>query len=140
LLASAGFHDLDRGNLRQALVIRAEVVRTCGGAAWRARWRLADACVRCTAPKRRENGAAHERTTVDVRIGVTQAPREINVEMADDSDRAAVKSKAEAALAGAVDVLWLTDKKGRDVGVPAAKIAYIEIGTAEGERRIGFGG
>jgi hypothetical protein len=77
---------------------------------------------------------------VDVRIGVTQAPREINIELADDVDRAAVKAKAEAALSGAVDVLWLTDKKGREVGVAAAKIAYIEVGTAEGERKIGFGG
>jgi hypothetical protein len=77
---------------------------------------------------------------VDVRIGVTQAPREINVDMADDVDRAGVKAQIEAALNGAVDVLWLTDKRGRDIGVPAAKIAYVEIGTAEGERRIGFGG
>ena len=50
---------------------------------------------------------------MDVRIGVTQAPREINIELADDADRAEVKSKVEAALSGAVDVLWLADKKGR---------------------------
>jgi hypothetical protein len=77
---------------------------------------------------------------VDVRIGVTQAPREINIEMADDIDRAEVKSKIEAALAGAVDVLWLADRKGRDIGVPSAKIAYVEVGSVDSERRIGFGG
>lgn len=77
---------------------------------------------------------------MDVRIGVTQAPREISIELADSEDRGEVKSKVEAALAGSVDVLWLTDRKGRDVGVPAAKIAYVEIGTADSERRIGFGG
>ncbi len=77
---------------------------------------------------------------MDVRIGVTQTPREISLEIADDQDRAALKARIEAALTGAVDVLWLTDKKGRDVGVSAAKIAYIELGAAEGERRIGFGG
>jgi hypothetical protein len=76
---------------------------------------------------------------VDVRIGVTQAPREINVEVA-DADRDDVKSRVEAALAGATDVLWLTDKRGRDIGVPAAKIAYVELGHADGDRRIGFGG
>jgi hypothetical protein len=81
-----------------------------------------------------------ERTLVDVRIGVTQTPREISLELADDSDRAAIKSKIEAALTGAVDVLWLTDKKGRDVGISAAKIAFVELGAADGERRIGFGG
>ena len=77
---------------------------------------------------------------MDVRIGVTQAPREISIEMPDDADRTALKSQIEAALSGAVDVLWLTDRKGRDVGVPAAKIAYIELGTPDSERRIGFGG
>ena len=81
-----------------------------------------------------------ERTFVDVRISVTQTSREISLELADDLDRAAIKSKIEAALTGAVDVLWLTDKKGRDVGIAAAKIAFVELGAAEGERRIGFGG
>ena len=81
-----------------------------------------------------------ERTIVDVRIGVTQVPREISIEMADTVDRAAVKAQIEAALSGAVDVLWLTDKKGRDVGVASSKIAYVEVGTSESERRIGFGG
>ena len=31
-----------------------------------------------------------ERTTVDVRIGVIQSPREITLEVADDTDRAAL--------------------------------------------------
>jgi hypothetical protein len=76
---------------------------------------------------------------VDVRIGVTQAPRELNVEVADD-DRDDLRARVEAALSGATDVLWITDKRGRAVGIPAAKIAYVEIGTADGDRRIGFGG
>jgi len=37
-------------------------------------------------------------------------------------------------------VLWLTDRKGRQVGVPVAKVAYVEIGSPHDERRIGFGG
>jgi len=77
---------------------------------------------------------------VDVRIGVTQAPREINIELADDADRDDLKSRIEAALAGASDVLWIVDKRGKDVGVPSAKIAYVELGSADGDRRIGFGG
>ena len=76
---------------------------------------------------------------MDVRIGVTQAPRELTVEVPDD-ERDELRSKVEAALGGASDVLWITDKRGRQVGVPSAKIAYIEIGTADGDRRIGFGG
>ncbi|MFZ8998511.1 MAG: DUF3107 domain-containing protein [Ilumatobacteraceae bacterium] len=76
---------------------------------------------------------------MDVRIGVTQAPRELSLEV-DDGDRDDLKVRIEAALSGAVDVLWITDRRGRDVGVPAAKIAYVEVGSADGERRIGFGG
>jgi hypothetical protein len=36
-------------------------------------------------------------------------------------------------------VLWLTDRKGRRVGVPAARIAYVEFGTPASERVVGFG-
>lgn len=77
---------------------------------------------------------------MDVRIGVSQTARDIAVELPDDTDRDAVKAKIEAALTGAVDVLWLTDKKGRDVAVAAEKIAFVELGSADGDRRIGFGG
>ena len=71
---------------------------------------------------------------------MTQAPREINVELADDADRDELKSRIEAALAGATDVLWIVDKRGKDVAVPSAKIAYVELGSADGDRKIGFGG
>jgi hypothetical protein len=77
---------------------------------------------------------------VDIRIGVTQAPREVSVELADDVDREVVRKQVEAALGGAVDVLWLEDKKGRTLAIPAAKIAYVEIGSSDANRRIGFGG
>ena len=70
---------------------------------------------------------------------MTQAPRELNVEVPDD-ERDDVRARIDAALSGASDVLWIKDKRGRDVGVPSVKIAYVEIGTADGDRRIGFGG
>jgi hypothetical protein len=35
-------------------------------------------------------------------------------------------------------MLWLTDRKGRRVGVPSAKLAYVEIGAEASERRVGF--
>ncbi len=80
-----------------------------------------------------------EEDIVDIRIGITQAVREISLEQNDD-ERDATKAKIESALAGTTDVLWLTDKRGRTVGVAAAKISYVEIGSVEGDRRIGFGG
>jgi hypothetical protein len=77
---------------------------------------------------------------MDIRIGVTQSPRELVIELPDDIDRADLRSRVDAALAGAADVLWVTDKKQRDVGVVSAKIAYVEIGHTDGDRRVGFGG
>jgi hypothetical protein len=44
----------------------------------------------------------------------------------------------EAAL-GSDQVLWLTDRKGRRVGVPASRIAYVELGTPASDRVVGFG-
>lgn len=75
---------------------------------------------------------------MDVRIGVTQAPRELNLEL-DDGEREKVANAVEAALSGAVDVLTLTDRRGRRIAIPAPKIAYVEIGPVDGDRRIGFG-
>lgn len=78
---------------------------------------------------------------MDIRIGITQAPREIAIEVDDDAKaREALKSSVQDALAGNVTTLWITDKKGRDIAIPAAKIAYVEIGTGDDSKRIGFGG
>ena len=76
---------------------------------------------------------------MDVRIGLTQTPKEIEVQLGDDADADALRSQVDAALA-AGSTLWLTDRKGRQVGVPSAKLAYVEIGSPDDERRIGFGG
>jgi hypothetical protein len=77
---------------------------------------------------------------VDVRIGVTYTSKEIDVELGDGADATAIKADIEAALASESGVLWLTDRKGRQVGVPVSKVAYVEIGAPGDERRIGFAG
>jgi hypothetical protein len=76
---------------------------------------------------------------VDVRIGITQAPREIEVELADNLAADDLISKVDAAVEKGAGMLWLTDKRGRHIGVPAAKLAYIELDTATETRRVGFG-
>jgi hypothetical protein len=76
---------------------------------------------------------------VDVRIGVTYTPKEIDIELADGADAAKVKADVEAALGTDGGLLWLTDRKGRQVGVPVDKVAYVEIGSPADERRVGFG-
>jgi hypothetical protein len=77
---------------------------------------------------------------VNVRIGVTYSTKEIEVELPDDADRSAVRANIEQALSSSTGVLWLPDRKGRDVAVPADKIAFVEIGSETDERKIGFGG
>jgi hypothetical protein len=76
---------------------------------------------------------------VDVRIGITQAPREIEVELADNIAPDELMAKVDAAVEKGAGMLWLTDKRGRHIGVPAAKLAYIELDTATETRRVGFG-
>lgn len=74
---------------------------------------------------------------MDIRIGIVNAPREVGIEMADDTSIDDVKSQIDAAVAGGAGLVWLTDKKGRQTGFPADRIAYVEIGTSE-DQRIGF--
>jgi hypothetical protein len=82
---------------------------------------------------------------VDVRIGVTYTPKEIEVELGDDVDRDTLVKHVESALSGSSEsagergVLWFTDRRGRQVGVPVDKVAYVEIGSPHDERRVGFG-
>ena len=75
---------------------------------------------------------------MDVRIGIVQTVKELEVELEQDADRDAVMAEIETALSSE-SVLWLTDRKGRRVGVPAAKVAYIEVGAPSSDRRVGFG-
>ena len=77
---------------------------------------------------------------MDVRIGVKYSAKEVSVELADDTDREALKKQIGDALADEENVLWLTDKRGRDVAVPAGKITYVEIGSSNATKPIGFGG
>ena len=76
---------------------------------------------------------------MDVRIGVQQTPKEIEIEMSSNVDRAEVRATIDAALADVTRALWLTNPHGRGIAAPSAKIAYIELGTSDSERRIGFG-
>jgi len=76
---------------------------------------------------------------VDVRIGITHTPKELEVEMPDDVDRDKVVADIEKLLKTGDGVLWLTDRKGRRVGVPVVKVAYVEVGAPTSERRVGFG-
>lgn len=76
---------------------------------------------------------------MDMRVGVTQSPKEIHVELPDGADQEKLIGDVEKALSEEKGVLWLTDRKGRRVGIPAGKVAYVEIGSPAEDRRVGFG-
>ena len=73
---------------------------------------------------------------MEVRIGVQHAARELVLDSAEPAE--AVLAAVTAAVDGTSAVLTLTDERGRQVIVPAAKIAYVELGEPE-SRKVGFG-
>ena len=60
------------------------------------------------------------------------------LQLADDTDRDDLKARIDTAISGGEGVLWLTDDKGKEVAVPAARLAFVELGPA-GSNPIGFG-
>ena len=64
---------------------------------------------------------------MEVKIGVQYAARELVVET-NETPESVEKLLSDAVASDGV--LALSDTKGRRVIVPAAKIAYVEIGTA----------
>lgn len=77
---------------------------------------------------------------MDIRIGIKNSPREIELQLPDDADRADVRQRIEDALSDSDRILWLTDKKGREVAVLSKRITYVELGSPDDHRRMGFSG
>ncbi len=76
---------------------------------------------------------------MDVRIGLAQSNQIVEIDLEDTIDRTALKAEIDAAVAAGQATVWFTDRKGKEVGVATDRIAFIEIGTPEADRRIGFG-
>jgi hypothetical protein len=79
-----------------------------------------------------------EETAVEVRIGVTYSPKEIEIDLSEElaGDQLVEQITTSVGTEGAM--LWLTDRKGRRVGIPTEKLAYVEIGAPRSDRRVGF--
>ena len=73
---------------------------------------------------------------MEVKIGVQYAARELVVDSAETQEN--IQQAVADAVAGD-GVLTLTDTKGRTLLVPVASLAYVELGSPDSERRIGFG-
>ncbi len=72
---------------------------------------------------------------VDIRIGITNSPREISLDSAQTA--AEVEKLVSAALESPTGYLKLNDAKGSVYIVPTATIGYVELGSEE-SRRVGF--
>ncbi|GAB5013021.1 hypothetical protein JHV666_38240 [Mycobacterium avium subsp. hominissuis] len=77
-----------------------------------------------------------EGVTVEVKIGITDSPRELVLTSTQTPDE--VEELVSAALSDGSDLLRLSDERGRRFLVHTSKIAYVEIGIAD-VRRVGFG-
>ena len=72
---------------------------------------------------------------MDIRIGITNSPREINFESSQTAQE--VETLVATALESESKFVKLVDNKGKLFIVPVAGIGYIEIGS-ESTRRVGF--
>ena len=73
---------------------------------------------------------------MEVKLGVTYSPKELVVETERSADE--IAAAVDEAVAGKAKVLWLVDLKGRRVGVPVEKLAYVEVGEENADKRVGF--
>ena len=69
------------------------------------------------------------------RIGIAEAGREFEVEV---GNRDEIVKKLEDAFSDGVAVLWFQDAKGRDIGFPLDRIAFVEL-VESPEKSVGFG-
>jgi hypothetical protein len=81
-------------------------------------------------------GDQEDEKHMEVKLGVTYSPKELVVETDQSPDD--VASLVEEAVAGKSKVLWLSDTRGRRVGVPTEKLAYVEVGEEHPDKRVGF--
>jgi hypothetical protein len=56
---------------------------------------------------------------MDVRIGIVESSRELEVDLGEEADRKKVLAEIESVLGGNSSVLKLTDRRGRLTVVPA---------------------
>lgn len=76
---------------------------------------------------------------MEVRIGAADTGKELIIEMPDDTDAADVRAGVDAALGSGEGMMWMTDRRGRQVGIPVARVGWVEIRVDDGSPRVGFG-
>ena len=75
---------------------------------------------------------------MELRIGVVYTPKELSIDVEGTADDV-IKAIDAAMGDSSRGMLWLTDVKGRRVGTPTDKIAYVEIDEEGASKHVGFG-
>lgn len=75
---------------------------------------------------------------MNIRIGMIYNPKELEIELGEDQDGAKLAEEVTEAVTKDTGMLWLTDKKGRRVGVATSKVAWVEFGPESEGRKVGF--
>jgi len=74
---------------------------------------------------------------MELRIGVVHTAKELNLEL--DGTAEEIVGTIDKAMADGTPMIWVTDSKGRRVGIPTARVAYVEIDEDGANKRVGFG-
>jgi len=74
---------------------------------------------------------------MELRIGVVHTPKELSVEFDGTADE--IVATIDDAVKGGAAIVWITDDKGRRLGILVDKIAYVEVDEDGANKRVGFG-
>ena len=84
---------------------------------------------------KKSEAASSPSSKVEVRIGITDSPRELTIELSHSADD--IETTVARALHEGSHVSF-TDERGRRLIVPATKVGFVEV-SARSERKVGFG-
>ena len=85
--------------------------------------------------KSAESSSNATSSKVEVRIGISDSPRELTIDLSNSADE--IEATVARALHEGSHVSF-SDERGRRLIVPAVKVGFIEV-SARAERKVGFG-
>lgn len=71
-----------------------------------------------------------------VRIGIADSTKVIELDVPDAKE---FEDSFARALANDDVLVWVEDTKNRRIGIPASRVAYVEIETEDAIQNVGFG-
>ncbi len=74
---------------------------------------------------------------MEVRIGVVNMHKELTCTIKEKERLQALLDEISAAIKDPTSMIWIEDDTGRRIGVPADKLAYVDV-ESDREHRVGF--